>query len=338
MIYLNSPTYYNCIKNICDRFDLKEKIYGKSIMITGANGLLGSFMIDILSVMNMEYQADITIYCWARSKERLIERLGEKEENGKVYLVSNDFEQMKTIDTHVDYLIHTAGNAHPESFRTDPIGTLLGTINNCKSVLDFTNRNSDCRLLYLSTGEIYASIDNMQARACYPQGKRTAETLCATYFEQYCTDVVIARCCHVLGPNNTERDNRAGKQFLMKACQKEDIVLKSDGCQLRSYQYIADTVLALLYILCEGKSGQAYDVAGSQTIMLKDLAKMCADMAGTRVLFETANQTEQKEQTPIKTQVMDNGAILSLGWKEYYSLEDGIRECLQIMREMREYD
>lgn len=338
MIYLKSPTYYNCIMQICNHLIPKEKLFGKHIMVTGANGLLGSFLIDILSVLNIEFHADITIYCWARSRERLTERFGEREQDGRIYVVHDLFSKMDEFDVPIDYLIHTAGNAHPESFRTDPIGTLLDAINGCKSALDLANRNGSCRMLYLSTGEVYAPIDSMQVRACYPQGKRTAETLCISYFEQYHTDVVVARCCHVLGPNNTTRDNRAGKQFLLKACEKEDIVLKSDGCQLRSYQYIADTALALLYILCEGVSGRSYDVAGTQTIMLKDLAKLCAEEVGARVLFEIANQTEKREETPIKTQILDCEQIRSLGWKENYLLEDGIRECIQIMKEMKKYD
>ena len=127
------------------------------------------------------------------------------------------------------------------------------------------------RVLYVSSGEVYGFNTGVESftedycgplslltpRACYPSGKRAAETLCACYYAQYNVEAVIARPCHVYGPTMTKADSRAVAQFIRNALNHEDIVMKSRGTQVRSMCYVADCAAALLTVLLKGEPSQA---------------------------------------------------------------------------------
>ena len=91
-----------------------------------------------------------------------------------------------------------------------------------------------------------------------------AENLCSSYWKQYGIESVIVRPCHTYGPCMTETDNRAHAQFFHNAIKGENIVLKSSGIQMRSYNYVADCVSALLSVLVQGNSGESYNLANPE--------------------------------------------------------------------------
>lgn len=126
-------------------------------------------------------------------------------------------------------------------------------------------------MLFLSSGEIYGSaprresgfteeetgqIDPMNPRSCYPESKRAAETMVAAWVKQYDTDALVARLCHVYGPSIARSNSRADAQFLRKAVSGEDIVMKSDGSQVRSFLYVRDAAEALMLLCQKGVRGR----------------------------------------------------------------------------------
>ena len=250
-----------------------------------------------------------------------------------------------------DYIIHAAGSATPAAFSSDPVGTLMGAINGTKSVLDLAHECGARRVLMLSTGEVYGRgasrdlpyredfmgwIDGLSPRACYPAGKRAAETLLAAYKQQYKVEGVIARPCHTYGPTAGERDNRASTQFLFDAAAGREIVLKSEGLQRRSYLHVADCARALVTILLKGESGRAYNVASPDSVLtIADFAQKCAAAGGTRVVFSLPNKQEQRGYAPVQPQILDASALRTLGYTARFLPDDGIQNVVGILREKR---
>lgn len=168
-------------------------------------------------------------------------------------------------------------------------------------------------------------------RSCYPSSKRAAETLCISYKEQYGIDVVIARPCHIYG-RDTERDDRAFAQFLRYAKEGKDIVLKSEGRQVRSYCYVNDCVSALLYILLRGVNGEAYNIANREsTLSIKDLANMIAEMGGVGVVYDFSMNGSLKGCSVVKRAVLDPSKIEKLGWRPLTDLRKGISDILTLV-------
>jgi len=324
-----------------------EQLRGKSVMITGATGLIGSFLVDMLLYANKEMDMNITIYAMGRRKKRLEKRFEEVHTKALI-LVEYDINQEISFNFPIHYLIHAAGNAYPAAFREDPVGTIIGSVAGTKKLLDYSIKYDVQRFLFVSTGEIYGQgsigisayqedysgyVDSMQSRSCYPCGKRAAETLCVSYTEQYGLNTVIVRPCHTYGANVTENDNRATVQFINNAIQGKDIVLNSSGMQLRSYCYVADCASGLLTVLLNGEVKNAYNISNPKSIAtIADFARETARQAGKEIIFINPDKIAIAERSPISKQVLDSSRLQKLGWKGQYSLSQGISHTLQISK------
>ena len=128
-------------------------------------------------------------------------------------------------------------------------------------------------------------------------------------------DIVVARPSHTYGPHFTESDNRVYAQFIRNVLNGEDIVMKSDGAQYRSWCYVVDCVKGLLHVLLKGKTGEAYNVADSSSnISIKQLAEMVAGIGGRKVILDLPSDAEQKGYNPVNKSVFSTKKLESLGW------------------------
>ncbi|WP_295089423.1 NAD-dependent epimerase/dehydratase family protein [Ruminococcus sp.] len=326
-----------------------EKLYNSSVLIAGGSGLIGSFMADMLLFANKHMNANITVYAMDLSAERLATRY-EGIDTDKLHFVEHNVNELPDFDFAVDYIIHAASPAFPAAFNNDPVGTVMSNILGTKYLLDYGKDHGTKRMLYISSGEVYGQgdlsleafeetyagyVDPTSARSCYPNGKRTAETLCVSYTKQFGIDTVIVRPSHTYGPTVTKADNRANAQFVNKGLAGEDIVLNSAGNQMRSYTYLADSASAILSVLTSGESGNAYNIANSASITtIAGFAKEVASQTGTKVIFADPDEVAKAEMTPIAKQVLSSKKLEGLGWKGQFTVEEGIRHTLNIMREL----
>lgn len=349
MSFYNSESYKKDIEIAVKATVGLEKLFGSSVLIAGGSGLIGSFMADMLLYANKYMNADITVYAMDLSGERLAARYAGADLE-KLRFVEHNVNELPDFDFSVDYIIHAASPAFPAAFNSDPVGTVMSNILGTKYLLDYGRDHGAKRMLYISSGEVYGQgdlslesfeesyagyVDPTSARSCYPNGKRTAETLCVSYTKQFGLDTVIVRPSHTYGPTVTKADNRANAQFVNKGLAGEDIVLNSAGNQLRSYTYLADSASAILSVLTSGESCNAYNIANSQSrTTIAGYAKEVAAQTGTKVVFADPDEVAKAEMTPIAKQVLNSAKLESLGWKGQFSVEEGIRHTLAIMREI----
>lgn len=326
-----------------------EKLFNSSVLIAGGSGLIGSFIADMLLLANSHMNANITVYAVDLSAERLASRY-DGADSEMLHLVEHNVNELPEFSFDVDYIVHAASPAFPAAFNSDPVGTVMSNILGTKHLLDYGKEHGTKRVLYISSGEVYGQgdlslesfeetyagyVDPTSARSCYPNGKRAAETLCVSYTKQFGLDTVIVRPSHTYGPTVTKADNRANAQFVNKGLAGEDIVLNSAGNQMRSYTYLADSASAILSVLTNGESSNAYNIANSQSrTTVAGFAKEVAAQTGTKVVFADPDEMAKAEMTPIAKQVLNSNKLESLGWKGNFTVEEGIKHTLQIMREL----
>lgn len=346
MDFYKSAVYVNDLKNAISSVQNIEALRGKSVMITGATGLIGSFLVDMLLTYNRVDRAEINVYAVGRSIGRLENRFSSVLSE-ELHLIEHDVNTCFSYDFDIDYIIHAASNAYPAAFNTDPVGTILSNVLGTNYLLDYAKSHNTKRFLFVSSGEVYGQgdpsldafyesysgyVDPTEPRSCYPASKRAAETLCVSYTKQYALDTVIVRPCHTYGPNTTKSDNRANAQFVNNAVAGQDIIMKSAGTQMRSYCYVADCASAILTVLLNGKSCEAYNIANKDArVTIAGFAAAVADATGRKVIFEAPTQTDTAERTTITYAVLDSKKLYDLGWNGQYSVEDGVANTIKVL-------
>ncbi len=309
-----------------------------NILITGATGLIGSCLVDLLMRHSFCH-----IYAMGRNSQRAEQRFADYWQQPRFHFIRHDICQSLECTENFHYIIHAASNASPNFFQQSPVEVMKSNLDGLCHLVEYGLRHQMKRMVYISSGEVYGEgdgsvfteessghIDILSPRACYPSSKRATETLCAAYIQEYGADIVIARPCHTYGPYFTESDNRVYAQFIRNILNDEDIVMKSRGEQFRSWLYVVDCAVAMLLLLTKGNSGEAYNVANEESnITIRQLAEEIAKIGNKKVVFDLA---ENGNTTPITKAVFSTEKLNQLGWKPLFSIEEGLAHTIQSMR------
>ncbi|MDR1637535.1 MAG: NAD-dependent epimerase/dehydratase family protein [Treponema sp.] len=350
-MFITSPLYKQDIENISSG-NIDWNFYrNKKILITGGNGLIGSFLIDLLMHRNIRHNDNIGIYTIGRNRQKTVKRFKDYFGFPCFDFIEHDLLHPLNRKLNIDFVIHGASNTHPRAYASAPIDTILVSVYGTKNILDFSFENNVKRVLFLSSVEIYGSnrgdvelfdenycgyIDPNTIRAGYPEGKRAAESLCQAYICQKNLDILIARCSRVYGPTMGDDDSKAIAQFLRNAAINEDIVLKSKGGQLFSYCYVADVCSALLYLLPLGDKGNAYNIAGPDLDTdLRQIALLLASFNNTKLKFEEPSNLEAMGFSKASKALLDSSKIEALGWHPLFNLHDGLERTVAVLKQMQ---
>lgn len=220
----------------------------------------------------------------------------------------------------------------------------IGTMNLLEYIRIHQNEGREPRFMFVSSSEVYGenfegvdyftetmngSVRPDRFRSCYPESKRASETLCECYKKQYNSDVVIVRPAFIYGKEIVDDNIRADAYFLRQVLNRENIVMYSEGAQVRSYLYINDCISAMLFVLLKGKSGEVYNIGNDENIVsLREYAQRLADIGGVKLLYKP--QAEPKDVTFLKTTrcILKVDKLKGLGWNPRYDLIQGINDIL----------
>ena len=331
-----------------------ELLKNKSIVISGATGLIGSFLADVILEKDLSENLNCTVYALGRNEEKAKKRFRRYAGDRHFVFISYDVQKPLTCGgiESADYVLHLASNTHPMLYATDPIGTIATNITGLQNLLDFAVEHGTSRFVFASSNEIYGEnrgdaelfdedycgyINCNTLRAAYPESKRCGEALCQAYRSQKGLDVIIARFTRSYGPTMEMSNTRALSQFIKKAIDGEDIVLKSAGTQYFSYTYMADAVSGLLYALLRGGNGEAYNIADeSGDIVLRDLADLVAGIGGKKVVFEGPDAVEAAGYSKATKARLDGSKLKALGWQPRYDIRTGMERTIGILKALQE--
>lgn len=345
------------MSNLVIRQDLEEIIESKipwgavsnsTFLVSGANGFIASYIVKTLLYLNKKNNAGITIIALVRSREKAIEKFSEYGEEKGLKLVVHDVNNPLEIDGGVDFIIHAASRASPSYYSKAPMDSIQPNIIGTMNLLDLAKKKGTKSFLFISSGEIYGSlkdneisiremdygsVDPINVRSCYAESKRMGENICVSYGYEFGIPAKIVRPFHIYGPGMAINDGRVQADFVSNVVKGENIVMKSDGKNYRTFCYISDAVRAFFTVLLKGKNGEAYNVGNDTAeIQIYELAKLLANRVSRkkiRVVHAERKKEERYMESPIERCRPSIEKIKGLGWIPRYSLEDGFRRTIE---------
>lgn len=331
-----TDNYLEDLKRIEQSIPNIEQLHGKSILITGASGLIGSAVTDFLA-LNIK---DVDLYLASRDEKAIKKRFPYQNYQ---FVQFDALEEWKS-NTCFDYIIHTASPANPCLYAKMPVETMLANLLGTKNILEHVRQQGRGSVLFVSSSEVYGKkenaepykeqdylfVDILNPRSCYPSAKRAAETMIAAYHQEFQVDGVIARPGHVYGPTAKRGDTRASSQFFYDALEQKKIVMKSEGKQIRSYCYVLDCVSALLTIMLNGEAANAYNISNELSVCsIRELAECIAREASVPIEFELPTERETASYNMMDNSSLDAKRLYELGWKGLFDLEMGVKRTLE---------
>ncbi len=290
---LRHPVITEDLELIFSRPEDWQRFAGSHVLIAGATSFLAAYLVEFFASLSERWpEQPVVIHALARNPEKLQLRFP--------HLVGRDWFRPIIQDVcdplpaleRVDFIVHAAGAGSPRQYLADPIGTVRSNVLGMFNLLELA-RQQRARLLFMSSGAVYGHgesdkpigesdfgvLDPLDVSACYGEGKRMAETLCADYHRQHGVAAVMARISHTYGPGIALDDGRSFADFVADALAGRDIVLNSDGSGSRPFCYVADATAAFLILLLRGEGGNAYNVGLDQETTILELARLIARLS-----------------------------------------------------------
>lgn len=333
------------IINFCNSDFLIKKLKNKSILITGAGGMIGSYLVYTMIRLNELYNTNIKIICLLRNKKKLDKCILN---NSNVVILEQDICLPIIYEGDVNYVVHAASPASPKIMRDKPVETnFANTIGTANTLIFSKNKNVD-GYLFISSREIYGEpnpgqeifsedgilgqVNPLIPRNGYAEGKKAAENMCVSFKEEYGINTKIARLAHTYGPGMSIYDGRVQADFLNDVYHNRNIIMKSDGSSIRTYTYISDAINALLLILLKS-SEIVYNVSDEKSmISIRELAQTILDICPEKKLQLIMDIPDDidKGASSFKTGILSSKKIREeLKWFPMYSVKDGFRRTLE---------
>lgn len=354
MNLIDNQRYIDLLDHAQSVFPHWKRINGKTFFISGASGLLGSFLVDVLMRYNMtlpeEERCRLIAAC--RNKAAAEKRFSAWLPSRDLAVIQNDVKNpLVELPWSPDYWVHGASTTDMASFLGDPINTVLTNILGTYHLLEGASRSmKNSRFMLLSSVEVYGEnrgdtdkfeedycgyINCNSLRSSYPEGKRASETLCQAYIAQKNVDAVILRLPNCYGPTMRMSDTKTAAEFIKTTLEGKPIILRSAGTKLRSYAFVFDAVIAMLWVLLTGECGQAYNAADeSSDVTIRQLADAAADCGGVPVEAAPPENWDRNFFSP--NTLMDGSKLKALGWRPCYDIHSGMKETIEILQKCRE--
>lgn len=318
-----------------------ELLKGKTVLVTGATGLIG-----VSLVRSLLYMGDIKVLAFVRNENKA---KSIYEQNSNLEIVIGDIINPIDIIETVDYIFHCASVTTSKIMVEQPVETLMTSIEGTKHILNLAKEKRCKSVVYVSSMEVYGAFDNLdhevteddlgyidplKVRSNYPEAKRLCENMCVAYLKEYGVPVKIARLAQTFGAGILPNENRVFAQFAKSVIHGENIILHTKGLSEGNYCYTRDCMTGLLTILLKGKDGEAYNVSNPNShTTIVDMAKMVAHKiakGNIEVLFDIPETNTFGYAADTKMKLSSN-KLQKLGWNPEIGLEEAYKRMIEEM-------
>ena len=331
-----------------------EKLKGKTIFITGAYGMLASYIVFQCIFLNEAKHYGLKLVLAVRSEEKARKRFGDFLDKEYMELYLEDINEPIHYDGKVDYIIHGASLASTQYYDTMPIEVMLPNILGTIQLLRLAEEKKVKGFLLFSSGEVYGILNSPEEVVteefigvcnhldlcnCYGESKKIAETLCCAWVKERGVPAKMVRIGHTYGPTmDIGNDKRVFSSFVSDVIHNHNIVMKSEGFDMRQFCYIADGTAGFFQILLEGVPGEAYNLFNVEEFLsIGQLAELLIDLYPEKHL-KIERQLEDGKRVTLKRKegmflakgrMLGNEKLKKLGWNCSYSARNGFYRTIE---------
>lgn len=344
-MWLNKEIFNEDLENISNLdFIPWDKLANKSILVTGATGLIGFNLVCALLYASKKFDLDLKIIVQIRDEQKAKKLFFNFLDYENLEFLKSDIKKEFEIKSKLDFIIHGANPTSSEYFILKPVELINEIVTGTSNILKLSRDYEVKSLVYLSTMEVYGSglddepicenslslVDTMALRSSYPEAKRLAENLCASYAYEYGVNAKVARLAQCFGPGVSKNDNRVFADFARCVLKKQDIELLTMGRSKRSYVYTMDAISAIIAILLKGEKAEAYNVANEKNYCsIKEMAELLAkEFEGISVKFLKQSVGNQKFSPPHMLN-LSTQKLQTLGWNSNVLLLDMFKRMMK---------
>lgn len=315
----------------------------KNILVTGGAGFIGSHLCERLL-------KDAHVICldnFTNSSTKNIDHLLKnpdfeflRTDINQPFALEN-FSELKKFNIAVQgiqEIYHLACPTSAKNFDEYRLPTLDANSVGMKHVLDVGVKYK-AKVVFASSSVIYGprgerpykeddwgSVNLLTPRACYDEGKRFAETMCATYGAVHGLDTRIARIFRTYGPRLKLYDGQMISDFITDALEGKDLAIYGDESFRTTLCYVSDTVDGLVKLMAAGNGIGPVNIGSDVDVALMDVAKqiIAATGSASKIVFEAPLQFMSPLGIPDLTKARE-----SLGWIPLVRLEDGLKRSVE---------
>jgi len=330
-----------------------EALQNQHILVTGANGMIGSYLVDVLLHMNYAMNLQMHVTALVRDLESAKRMFLPYLDREDFILIKGDMRKTDWMkEGKWDYIIHSASVTELHCFTRQPVevlNTILkGTTNLLEYMVFHEVDHPVKKMVLLSTALVYGDAevgttkgiyedqigvsDHLKENSCYVEGKKVAETFCKSYFREYGVPVSIARFSRVYGAAFNEESQREEDVTIRDALDRKEICYRRKYPKLYSYCYIADAASAILTLLLKGEKGEVYNVSYKESnCTICGFKKEIAN--AFQVPFDDGGEEDLSHRAIAKTdiEVINSEKLQGIGWEPQYSLEAGVRQISNLL-------
>lgn len=305
------------------------------VLVTGADGFIGSHLTELLLKEGFEVRAlsqynSFNYWGWLESIKQ----------SDKLEIISGDIRDphyCKEITRGTDLIFNLAAliaipysYVAPDSYVDTNI---KGTLNICQAAKE----NGNIRVIHTSTSEVYGTalyvpIDEKhpkQPQSPYSASKIGADAMAMSFYNAFNLPVTIARPFNTYGPRQSAR--AIIPTIITQILDGAKEIKLGDLSPTRDFNYVKDTCKGFLELSKSEKTiGKEVNICSNYEISMYDTLLMIKEILQSDVKFITDNDRIRPEKSEVFRLWGDNSLIKSLTvWQPEYSINEGLRETIE---------